>query len=488
MNAVARGAVVAYDAARDREDIAVAEQRILVVDDHTAIRALLKSVLEEDGFTVKEAQTGRQTLAAIEQYSPHLVLMDVRLPDMTGIDVLQQLKVGGKRANVILMTAFGTSNLVIRGTELGAIDYVPKPFSDLEKLVALVRRHLSYDTAPQDAEGIHQVLERDPKNKIIGDSPRMLEVYKMIGKIAPSDVTVLITGETGTGKGLVAHAIHQSSRRRLGPNVQVACAALPETLLESELFGHEKGAFTSAVTMRKGRFEMADKGTIFLDEIGEMTLSTQKKLLRVLQDKTIERLGSGVEKPVDVRVVAATNRRLEDDIESGRFREDLYYRLNVIAIHMPALRDRMEDLPLLVQHFLDKHRPSAAAAEPSRISQQALDLLTEHHWPGNVRELENVIQRAVTLSAGRMITPDDLRLTASTDTVRDAPRTSSKQRTLPESLAMLERQMIDEALDLAKGNRDGAANLLGITPAYLDQKIQQYGIESKRADSEREPD
>jgi len=329
------------------------------------------------------------------------------------------------------------------------------------------------------------VLERDPKNKIIGDSPRMLEVYKMIGKIAPSDVTVLITGETGTGKGLVANAIHQSSRRRLGPNVQVACAALPETLLESELFGHEKGAFTSAVTMRKGRFEMADKGTIFLDEIGEMTLSTQKKLLRVLQDKTIERLGSGVEKPVDVRVVAATNRRLEDDIETGRFREDLYYRLNVIAIHMPAMRDRMEVLPLLVQHFLDKHRPSSAA-EPSRTSQQAPDLLTELHWPGNVRELENVIQRAVTLSAGRMIAPEHLQLVRTTDTSRETVRQAGKQRTLPESLAMLERQMIDEALDLARGNRDEAANLLGIAPGYLQQKIEQYGIASQRP--EREPD
>lgn len=462
---------------RDQErGTPVAEQRILVVDDHAAIRALLKNLLEEDGFHVAEAQTGRQALTSIEQQCPDLVLMDVKLPDLTGIDVLQQLKTRGIKTNVILMTAFGTSNLVIRGTELGAVDYVPKPFQDLDNLLTLVRQHLSYDKLHDDDSAVREVLERDPKNKIIGNSQRMVEVFKMIGRIAPSDVTVLITGETGTGKNLVAAAIHSYSGRRLGPYVDVACAALPETLLESELFGHEKGAFTNAVTMRKGRFELADKGTIFLDEIGEMTLSTQKKLLRVLQDKTIERLGSGVAKPVDVRVITATNRPLEEDIEAGRFREDLYYRLNVIAIHMPALRDRMDDIPLLVEYFLDKYRLNSGAP-PSPISQQAMERLREHQWPGNVRELENVIQRAVTLSGGRMITPDHLQLAPLGDGHRESQHSQARGKTLPESLAMLERQMITEALSLAKGGQQEAATLLGITPAYLGKKIQQYGID-----------
>jgi two-component system, NtrC family, response regulator AtoC len=457
----------------------VAQQRILVVDDHAAIRALLKNLLEEDGFHVLEAQTGRQALTIIEQQRPHLVLMDIKLPDITGIDVLQQLKTRGVKSNVILMTAYGTSNLVIRGTELGAVDYVPKPFQDLDKLLDLVRQHLSYDKH-DDGETVREVLDRDPKNKIIGNSPRMVEVFKMIGRIAPSEVTVLITGETGTGKNLVAAAIHNYSSRRLGPYVDVACAALPETLLESELFGHEKGAFTNAVTMRKGRFELADKGTIFLDEIGEMTLSTQKKLLRVLQDKSIERLGSGVAKPVDVRVVTATNRPLEEDIEAGRFREDLYYRLNVIAIHMPALRERMEDIPLLVDYFLDKYRLNASAP-PTAISQQAMARLTEHQWPGNVRELENVIQRAVTLSGGRMITPEHLQLAPLSEGRRETLRPPSRGKTLPESLAMLERQMIAEALSFVQNDLAETAKLLGITPAYLTKKMQQYGISVPRA-------
>ena len=452
----------------------MAQQRILVVDDHAAIRALLKNLLEEDDFQVLEAQTGRQALASIEQQQPNLVLMDIKLPDITGIEVLQQLKTRGVKANVILMTAYGTSNLVIRGTELGAVDYVPKPFQDLDKLLALVRQHLSYDKH-DNGEAVREVLDRDPKNKIIGNSPRMVEVFKMIGRIAPSEVTVLITGETGTGKNLVAAAIHTYSSRRLGPYVDVACAALPETLLESELFGHEKGAFTNAVTMRKGRFELADKGTIFLDEIGEMTLSTQKKLLRVLQDKSIERLGSGVAKPVDVRVVTATNRPLEEDIEAGRFREDLYYRLNVIAVHMPALRERMEDIPLLVDYFLDKYRLNASAPATA-ISQQAMTRLTEHQWPGNVRELENVIQRAVTLSGGRIITPDHLQLVPLSEGRQEGSRAPSRGKTLPESLAMLERQMITEALSFAQNNQQETAKLLGITPAYLTKKMQQYGI------------
>ncbi|MCL4508010.1 MAG: sigma-54 dependent transcriptional regulator [Chloroflexi bacterium] len=434
------------------------------------MRIVLRDLFEDEGFTVLEAETGRQALTAITQEQPDIVLMDVRLPELSGIDVLQQLKLRQITSTIVLMTAYGTSHLVIRGTELGAVDYVAKPFDSLDKLLDTVRRHLPVQGVTSTVgEGTGQI-ERDPRNRIIGSSPRMVEVFKMIGRVASHDVTVLITGETGTGKGLVAGAIHSYSPRRSGPYVQVACAALPETLLESELFGHEKGAFTSALTVRKGRFEMADKGTIFLDEIGEMTLSTQKKLLRVLQDKTIERLGSGVERTIDVRVIAATNRRLEEDIEASRFREDLYYRLNVIAIHMPPLRDRREDISLLVEHFLDRHR-FTPDGPPSQMSQDAIALLLEHQWPGNVRELENVIQRAVTLSAGRVIQPEHLRLSPASA----QPRVSHP-RALPESLALLERKMISEALFLSNGSTMEAARLLNISEAYLQQKLDVYGL------------
>jgi two-component system response regulator AtoC len=313
--------------------------------------------------------------------------------------------------------------------------------------------------------------ERDPNEVIIGNSPAMQEVYKTIGRVARSDATVLITGETGTGKELVATVLHRSSSYRSGPLIKVNCAALPETLLESELFGHEKGAFTGALNQRKGRFEMANKGTIFLDEVGEMTLSTQKKLLRVLQEREFERVGGSVSVKIDTRIISATNKVLQHEIEEGKFREDLYYRLNVIAIYLPPLRDRLGDVPLLVEHFLDKHRYRADTG-PSRISQNAMRLLMGHEWPGNVRQLENAIERATVLSQGGVITEEHIDLSGA-DNRRfvDVGQRLRKGATLAELLADVERQAVSEALTQTDGDQVAAASLLGVDLPDLKRRL-----------------
>ncbi len=349
------------------------------------------------------------------------------------------------------------------------------------------------------------------RERIVGSSKPMLEVFKLIGKVAPSDATVLITGESGTGKELIAEALHRASKRNPHPLVKVSCAALPESLLETELFGHEKGSFTGAMTMRKGRFESANKGTIFLDEIGEMTLGTQTKLLRILQEREFERIGSNTPIKIDIRVITATNRNLADEVKNGKFREDLYYRLNVIHIHMPPLRERKDDIPLLVEHFLVKFR-HAAGAIPTAISEEALERLVDHDWPGNVRELENAIERAVVLSRGNPITVehlpfsedrgaperatfaerrtklegDEAALSGRRDALdadeadadaRDAADTESNgDGAFKAQVSALERQLIKEALDRAGGNRSKAAEDLGIYRRLLYAKIKEYGL------------
>jgi two-component system, NtrC family, response regulator AtoC len=304
----------------------------------------------------------------------------------------------------------------------------------------------------------------------------MQEVYKTIGRIARSDATVLISGETGTGKELVASILHNTSSYSRGPLVKVNCAALPETLLESELFGHEKGSFTGAVNQRKGRFEMANKGTIFLDEVGEMTLSTQKKLLRILQEREFERVGGSVSIKVDTRVISATNKVLPQEIEEGRFREDLYYRLNIIAIYLPPLRDRRDDIPLLVEHFLDKHRYTANAG-PARISTNALRDLMDYEWPGNVRQLENVIERATVLSRGGVITDEHLSLTdADNRRFIDVGQRVRKGATLETLVQEVERQALHESLSQSEGDRMAAAALLGLKLPDLQSRLEAYGI------------
>ncbi|MHB9092701.1 MAG: sigma-54-dependent transcriptional regulator, partial [Chloroflexota bacterium] len=428
-------------------------------------------------FETSEARTGREVLKAIDDdHKPDLLLMDIRMPELSGMEVLQRMREQGLDLPVLLMTAFGSSNLAIKAIQLGAYDYIAKPF-DLEDVLLTINRFFEYQSLSSEVKSLRTQLEaRDPGERIVGRSPKMLEIFKTVGRVARSESTVLITGETGTGKELVAEVVHFNSSYRSGPLIRVACAALPETLLESELFGHEKGSFTGAIVQRKGRFELAHKGSIFLDEIGEMSFGTQKKLLRVLQEKEFERVGGTVSVKVDTRVIAATNRDLAEEVANGRFREDLYYRLNVIHLHMPSLRERKDDVPLLVEHFLHKHR-FGPDTPPAKITEEAVQVLMRHDWPGNVRELENCIERAVVLSQGGVITSRHLILSPTTErrfvNIEEKVR---QQMPLKAILADVEKQLIMEALNQSQGNRSQAAKILGIYRRLLYTKMREYGI------------
>ena len=458
----------------------VAQKVILVADDDASIRSLLKQLLADEGFAVVEASTGVEVVEKVKESSPDLVIMDVRMPELDGIEALSRVKATNPKTAVLIMTAFGSSNAAIRAMELGAFDYITKPF-ELDKISHTVKRVLDYQDLTAEVEVLRdEISTLVQTERIVGNSPAMQEVYKTIGKVAKADATVLITGESGTGKELVAEALHFNSNRRSGPLVKVSCAALPETLLEAELFGHEKGSFTGAMSQRRGRFEMADKGTIFLDEIGEMTVATQTKLLRVLQERKLERIGSNLPIKVDIRIVCATNKDLQKSVEQQKFRDDLYYRLNVINIHMPPLRDRKEDIPSLVEHFLAKHRYSATA-QPAAISEEAIRRLIEYNWPGNVRELENVIERAVVLSRGQIITSRELPFgeheAGEGDEGDAGDEVKGDSSFFKKSVAQFEKDLIMKALRDANGNRSKAAEMLGIYRRLLYAKIKEYGLE-----------
>ncbi|HEX9269482.1 MAG TPA: sigma-54 dependent transcriptional regulator [Candidatus Limnocylindria bacterium] len=457
----------------------MAQKTLLVADDDASIRSLLKQLLADQGFAVLEATTGIEVVDKVKESSPDLVIMDVRMPELDGIEALSRVKATSPKTAVLIMTAFGSSNAAIRAMELGAFDYITKPF-ELDKISHTVKRVLDYQDLTQEVEVLRdEISTLVQTERIVGNSPAMQDVYKTIGKVAKADATVLVSGESGTGKELVAEALHYNSNRRSGPLVKVSCAALPETLLEAELFGHEKGSFTGAMTQRRGRFEMADKGTIFLDEIGEMTMPTQTKLLRVLQERKIERIGSNLPIKVDIRIICATNKDLQRQVEQGKFRDDLYYRLNVINIHMPPLRDRKEDIPSLVEHFLAKHRYSATA-QPAAISEEAIRRLMEYNWPGNVRELENVIERAVVLSRGQIITSRELPFGEhDVGEGEDAEGDESKADSsfFKKSVAQFEKDLIMKALRDANGNRSKAAEMLGIYRRLLYAKIKEYALE-----------
>ena len=457
----------------------MAQRSILVADDDASIRSLLKQLLADEGYAVSEAATGTEVVDQVKAQNPDLVIMDVRMPELDGIEALQKVKVAAPGTSVLIMTAFGTSNAAIKAMELGAFDYVTKPF-ELDKILHTVKRSFEYHDLTQEVEVLRdEISSLVQTERIVGSSSSMQEVYKIVGKVAKSDATVLITGESGTGKELVAEALHYNSTRRSGPLVKVSCAALPETLLEAELFGHEKGSFTGAMATRKGRFELADKGTIFLDEIGEMSLATQTKLLRVLQERKIERVGSSIPIKVDIRVVCATNKDLAKQVEAGKFRDDLFYRLNVINIKMPPLRDRKEDIPPLVEHFLAKHRYSASA-QPASISEEALRRLSEYDWPGNVRELENVVERAVVLSRGQVITSRELPFgdhDGEHEGGEEGPEIPNEKSFFKRSVAQYEKDLIMKALRDAGGNRSKAAEMLGIYRRLLYAKIKEFALE-----------
>ncbi len=453
------------------------EQRhVLIADDDDGVRTMLHDLLESEGYAVTEVRNGAEVLTRIAGGNGYsLLLMDVRMPGLDGLEVLERLSKQHSELGVIMITANTTSTAAIRATQMGAYDYLVKPFEIDEVLLTVKRFFEHQDLASQ----VKQLAEQksDPRDRMIGAGQAMQRIYKTIGRIAASDAPVMVTGETGTGKELVATVIHSnSSRRNSGTFVAVNCAALPDSLLESELFGHEKGAFTSAVAQRKGRFELANKGTIFLDEIGELSLTAQKKLLRVLQEGSFERVGGTSTIKVDVRVIAATNRDLEEEVRRGNFREDLFYRLNVISIHMPPLRERKEDVTLLIQHFLNLHRYSPSSP-PTQISEEAMQKLEDYDWPGNVRQLENEIRRAVVYAQGKVITSELLSLEPGRAVMEvDIVKAVRDNQALDQILYEVEGNVLNEALRQAAGDHAAAAARIGLTSRAFKDKLNIHGI------------
>ena len=456
------------------------QARVLVADDEPAIRDMLGQLLETEGYAVDQAADGNEVLAKAvrpENERPDVILLDYRLPDLDGIQVLQRLLEQGIDIPVILITGMMGGSLAIRAMQMGAADYLTKPFTELDEVLIAVQRVLEYERLKRAvAETTPPTVGQNPTERIVGSTPEMIDIFKLVGRVARTPATVLITGETGTGKELMAEAIHNASDRRSGPLIKVNCAALPETLLESELFGHEKGAFTGALIQRKGRFELANHGSIFLDEIGEMSLNTQRKLLRVLQEREFERVGSSTPIKTDVRIIAATNRDLAKDVQEGRFREDLFYRLNVIALHMPTLREKKEDIPDLVAYFCNKHR-FAKDSEPAKVSEEAMDMLMGHDWPGNVRELENVIERAVVTAQGGVIAPEHLVFTpAGEKRIVDIVQRVNDRVPFRQIVAETERHALSQALDLEHDDHRKAAEMLDMPIKDFEDKLTDLGI------------
>lgn len=454
--------------------------RILIVDDEDNIRRMLATAFSLEGHETQCASNGHDALQCFTSQPPDVVLMDIRMPEMSGIAVLNLMRAQQPRIPIILMTAYaevGTAVAALRG---GAFDYVIKPF-DLDELNLLIQRALQMHAMKQEIRRLHQALStRWQWGHILTNSPRMMAICQDTAKIALSQANVLISGESGTGKELIARALHYHSRRASGPFIKINCAALPESLLESELFGHEKGAFTGAQARRQGVFERAHRGTLLLNEVGEMPPSLQAKLLRILQEREFERIGGHHTIQVDVRIIAATNRDLQAMVNAGRFREDLFYRLNVIHQTLPPLRERQEDIALLADHFLQKFS-SENQRENIEIDSSALSLLRAYPWPGNIRELSNVIERAVVMmNSGALICVDDLpaQLRQPTSRVSEIKPAPSGARNLKEEMKREEKRIILEVLEQQKGNRTRSAFMLSISRRALMYKLQEYGIDS----------
>ncbi len=477
-------------------------QTILIVDDDKSIRYSLKRMMEEK-YSILTAQNGEEALDRVKESRPDLIIMDIKMPGRSGLEILKEIKSIDPKSLLIIMTAYGTTETAIEAMKYGAFDYILKPFP-IPQIKGLVEKALALRKLMKEAVTYApQAAPEGEEERIVGSSPNMQEIYKMIGQVAPSDVTVLLRGESGTGKELIARAIYHHSLRSNQPFLPVNCAAIPDTLLESELFGHEKGAFTGATSRRIGKLEQSQGGTIFLDEIGDMSLSTQAKLLRVLQEKNFERLGGMETIKVDIRLIVATNKNLEEAISNGKFREDLYYRLNVVSITIPPLRERREDISELVSYFLKKFNRELKKGIAG-ITSSAMEKITSYGWPGNVRQLENVLKRAMILCQGEWILEEQLLfekgwekreveeglskknaedlLDALFEEFSNAPATSQDL----DMISSLERGLILRALQKTKGNQLKAAALLGIHRSTLRGKMEKYNIKKEVLVSEEE--
>jgi DNA-binding NtrC family response regulator len=451
----------------------MAQGRILIVDDEANARNALAEILREEGYSVETAADGFKALPKLADFHPELVLTDLKMPGMDGLELMGKVQREYPDVGVVVMTAFGEIETAVKAIRAGAADYLTKPLNADQLLIVLTNTLERYRLRRETQKLQRRLDERYSFDNIVGDSPQIQQLFKTIEQVAPSRATVLITGESGTGKELVASAIHHRSPRHRGPFVKLHCAALSENLLESELFGHERGSFTGADRRREGRFELANGGTLFLDEIGEISLATQVKLLRVLQEREFERVGGNQTIRTDVRVIAATNRDLKQLVAEGRFREDLFYRLNVVNIRMPSLRERPSDIPALAAHFVRKYSEENNKGVAT-LSDAALARLARYGWPGNVRELENVIERAVVLTSGDIIDAD--RLPADL-------LPSNDQKGGPEipgwTLAEVERFAILKTVEACGGSTSKAADALGISVRKIQYKLQEYAAAPK---------
>ncbi len=464
---------------------------IIVIDDDDQLRKSFEKLLIEEDYFVQSAASGEAGLKLVQEKVPDLVILDVRLPGMNGLETFQHIHKIEPKLPVIIMTAFGTTETAIEATKMGAFDYILKPF-DIPDMLLVIGQALEAGRFMRSPVDMNVIPQKASREALIGRSRPMQDVYKAIGHVSPTDATVLIRGDSGTGKELVARAVYQHSQRSNKPFLVINCVAIPENLLESELFGYEKGAFTGAVHRRVGKIEQADGGTVFLDEIGDMPASIQAKILRLLQEKSIERLGGRETIPVDVRIIAATNRNLEEALSQGRFREDLYYRLKVVTIWLPRLRERPGDIPLLTNYFLSKYAEEVNMDNPG-ITEEAMALLNEYSLPGNVRELGNIIQKTLIFNRGAPIRPEDISQAISgEDTgkgngsvtgdeairqwMRKALALEITEHLFDSCMDRCAGMLISEALNLTGGNRSRAAKILGLSRPTLHSKIEKYNL------------
>lgn len=453
---------------------------ILVVDDEKDIRFSLSGILEDEGYQVVLASDGGEALEAVRQELPDLVLLDIWMPGLDGLEVLGMMKAAFPQLTVIMISGHGTIETAVRATKLGAFDFIEKPLS-LDKVLISVANALKMSELKVENEELKRTIANE--YELVGSSPVIISLREQIMKVAPTAASVLVTGENGTGKELIARSIHFYSTRRDKPFIAINCAAIPEELIESELFGHEKGAFTGALSQKKGKFDLADGGTLFLDEVGDMSLRTQAKVLRILQEQCFERVGGTRRIVVDVRIVAASNKKLDEEIRLGTFREDLFYRLNVIQFRAPALRERSEDIPLLVRHFVGQFM-KREGKEPRIFTDEALEMLKMYTWPGNVRELKNIMERVLIMSSASIITPLDLPAMQGDmgACLAGAGRDSSSAAgTLREAREEFERDFIVQKLEENDWNISRTAEVIELERSNLHRKIKSYGIDVRRS-------